>query len=94
MIDLTQDLEIHLRLDAIDDGVVQDASGQNRDAVAAGAPRAVVDEEFGSCLSFDGVQDRLALPGAAGAYGLVNHSFTVTAWIRLSASAADQPLLT
>ena len=81
MSDVDPDLVIHLPLDETQDATTPDSSANRNDGRLGGSPQLVPDETFGSCLSFDGVDDYVELTNAGPA--LVNQSFTVEAWVNL-----------
>ncbi|HEY7531774.1 MAG TPA: LamG domain-containing protein, partial [Nitrospiraceae bacterium] len=58
----TTGLALFLRLDELVSGKVADSSGNHRDAVPQGHPQLIPDDEYGSCLLFDGQDDFVTLP--------------------------------
>ncbi|WP_424094377.1 LamG domain-containing protein [Moorena producens] len=89
-------LVLHLKLDEIveegDDRKVSDALTGSKYNVK-GDPLVVTDENFGSCLSFDGNGDYIELIGAND-LGLKDSSFTVEVWINAQeVSGGDKSIL-
>jgi microcystin-dependent protein len=91
MSDVDPNLVIHLPLDETQDGTTPDSSANRNDGKLGGSPQLVPDETFGSCLSFDGVDDYVELTNAGPA--LVNQSFTVEAWVNVRALGADETVV-
>lgn len=87
-------LLLHLRLDALPGGRVQDGSSHARHGVVTGNPQVVPDDLFGSSIRFSG-KDTVEVPGVQPSAGGTNPVLSVTAWVLLDAyPSAREWLLT
>jgi hypothetical protein len=73
-------LILHLNFDDVADGKVTDLSGEGNHGTLQGGPQLVPDDTFGSCLSFDGVDDYVTLPPAAAATDF-SRGLSFEAWV-------------
>ena len=78
-------LILHLNFAEVADGKVADLSDKGNDGTLRGNPQLVPDDNFGSCLSFDGGADYVTLPpGAATDF---SQGLTFEAWVFYNALA-------
>ncbi|MDJ0590872.1 MAG: LamG domain-containing protein [Pleurocapsa sp. MO_226.B13] len=70
-------LQLYLKLDAIEDGKVIDASGKKINGTITGNPQVIDDRFLGKCLQFDGNLDQIDLPKTAIPIG---QEITVSFW--------------
>ncbi|NEQ38266.1 MAG: hypothetical protein F6K40_19170 [Okeania sp. SIO3I5] len=86
-------LVLYLKLDEIvEDGgtkKVIDVSSQTNNGTIQGEPQLVTDETFGSCLSFDGINDYIEISDADEIDFGTNQDFTVESWVKIAASQPD-----
>ena len=77
MSDSNVGLILYLPLDEIKDGMVLDQTDNDNDGTLNGQPQLVPDETFGSCVSFDGIDDYVDLPPESCPQG---NEITVSFW--------------
>ncbi|TDV55949.1 LamG domain-containing protein [Actinophytocola oryzae] len=77
-------LLLHLRLDALAGGKVEDSSSHARHGQVTGRPAVVPDDEFGASVGFGGTDAVSVLSVAPGAGG-GNPAHSITGWVRLDA---------
>jgi hypothetical protein len=84
MSDVNDNLILYLKLDEIvtegDNKKVIDASGKSGNSEVKGNPQVVIDETFGSCLSFNGNSDYIY----CGCLDFAKQNYTIEAWFKPS----------
>ena len=89
-IDTITGLQFHTSLDEITtNNTVKDLSTNNREGAVNGSVAIVPDDTFGSCMSFNGTDDYVAITGYKGIGGA--GARTVSAWIKTTAT--DQSII-
>ncbi|HEV2783236.1 MAG TPA: LamG domain-containing protein [Actinophytocola sp.] len=85
-------LLLHLRLDALPGGKVQDSSSHARHGTVTGAPSVVPDERFGSSLRFAGT-DTVAVSGVTPQAAGSNPVHSIAGWVWLDSYPAKREWL-
>jgi microcystin-dependent protein len=78
---IDDNLELHLALDEIEDGLALDETENDNDGDVNGNPQLLPDEVFGSCFSFDGFDDFVEVNDPFQSAD----AFTLTVWVRPAA---------
>src|SRR5581483_3180021 len=75
-----ESLILHLLFEEVKNNMVEDASEYDHDCTLHGTrpPQLIPDDNFGSCLSFDGVDEYVSLPDLQGDYA---GGLTIEAWV-------------
>lgn len=91
MADLNTDLQLYLKLNKINEvkqgsstqTQVHDFSSHERHGIVKGNPTVISDDRFGSCLSFDGIDDFID----CGNLDFAKGTYTISAWFKSSVSS-------
>lgn len=78
---IDDNLELHLALDEVEDGLALDETENDNDGTVNGHTSLVADELFGSCYSFDGVDDYVEVNDPFTSAD----TFTISIWVRPAA---------
>lgn len=74
------------------DTAANDISENEFNGVVMGDLSFVSDSERGEVAAFDGIDDYIELT-TSGALGLVNSSFTISAWVKFNSNSGNHPIL-